>query len=61
VRGLPTTFVVDPQGRIAYRAIGGRAWDAPELLVPIRALREAAPAPVPAPTLTAADPPPAAR
>ncbi len=27
VRGLPTTFIIDPQGRIAYRAIGGRAWD----------------------------------
>lgn len=38
VRGLPTTFVVDPQGRIAYRAIGGRAWDDPELLRPVRAL-----------------------
>jgi len=38
VRGLPTTFVVDPQGRIAYRAIGGRAWDDPQLLRPVRAL-----------------------
>ena len=27
VRGLPTTFVVDPQGRLAYRAIGSRDWD----------------------------------
>ena len=40
VKGLPTTFVVDPQGRLAYRAIGGRAWDDPELLAPVRALRE---------------------
>ncbi|MEZ5541738.1 MAG: TlpA disulfide reductase family protein [Pseudomonadota bacterium] len=24
VRGLPTTFLVDPQGRIVYRAVGGR-------------------------------------
>lgn len=38
VLGLPTTFVVDPRGRIAYRAIGGRAWDSPEILAPIRAL-----------------------
>lgn len=35
---LPITYVVDPQGRIAYRALGSREWDAPELLVPIRAL-----------------------
>lgn len=39
VRGLPTTFVVDPKGRVAYQAIGGRAWDDPELLAKIRALK----------------------
>ncbi|HXK55755.1 MAG TPA: redoxin domain-containing protein [Gammaproteobacteria bacterium] len=38
VRGLPTTFVVDPGGRIVYRAIGGREWDDPELLALVRAL-----------------------
>ncbi len=38
VKGMPTTLVVDPQGRIAYRAIGGREWDAPELLAAIRNL-----------------------
>jgi peroxiredoxin len=38
VRGLPTTFVVDPRGRLAYRAIGGRAWDDPRLLDQVRAL-----------------------
>ena len=38
VRGLPTTFVVDPQGRLVYRAIGGRAWDDPMLLEQVRAL-----------------------
>ncbi len=32
VQGLPTTLVVDPQGRIAYRAIGGREWDDPARL-----------------------------
>ncbi|MDZ7803149.1 TlpA disulfide reductase family protein [Thiohalophilus sp.] len=32
VRGLPTTFVVDKQGQIVYRVIGGREWDAPELV-----------------------------
>ncbi len=38
VRGLPTTYVVDPAGRIVYRAIGGREWDDPELLDKVRAL-----------------------
>ena len=40
VRGLPTTFVVDPQGRLAYRAIGGREWDEAELLQQLKALRK---------------------
>ncbi len=40
VKGLPTTFVVDPQGRLAYRAIGGRAWDDPDLLAPVRRLKD---------------------
>lgn len=35
---LPVTYVVDPEGRIVYRALGSREWDAPELLVPIRSL-----------------------
>lgn len=39
VRGLPTTFVVGPEGRIVYRAIGGREWDDPELLALVRALK----------------------
>ena len=40
VRGLPTTFVVDPKGQIVYRAIGGREWDAPSLLALVRALKQ---------------------
>ncbi|MFP4610778.1 MAG: TlpA family protein disulfide reductase [Thiohalophilus sp.] len=32
VKGLPTTFVLDKQGRIVSRVIGGREWDAPELI-----------------------------
>lgn len=38
VKGLPTTYVVAPDGTLAYRAIGGRAWDEPELLEQIRTL-----------------------
>ncbi len=40
VRGLPSTYVVDPEGRIVYSAIGGREWDDPKLLEPVLALRE---------------------
>jgi len=32
ILGIPTSFIIDKQGRIAYRAIGGREWDSPELL-----------------------------
>lgn len=39
VKGLPTTYVVAPDGRIAYRAIGGREWDDPEFIRKIRDLR----------------------
>jgi peroxiredoxin len=39
IRGLPTTFVVDPAGRLAYRAIGGRRWDDNDLLDRVRALK----------------------
>lgn len=40
VRGLPTTFVIDPKGVIVYRAIGGREWDDPALLAMVRALKQ---------------------
>ena len=39
VLGLPTTFVLDPEGRIVYRAVGGRDWDRPELLQKVLELR----------------------
>lgn len=38
VVAIPTTFVVDKQGRIAYRAVGGREWDDPRLTEQIRHL-----------------------
>ena len=40
VRGLPSTFIVDPEGRVAYQAIGGREWDDPELMRQVLALRK---------------------
>ncbi len=40
VKGLPTTFVIDPQGRFAYQAVGGREWDDPEILQLLRELKQ---------------------
>lgn len=31
-RGLPTTFLINPQGEIKYQAIGGRDWHKPEYI-----------------------------
>ena len=31
-RGLPATFLVDPEGRIRYLALGGRNWNTPPYL-----------------------------
>ena len=38
VKGLPTSFIVDKRGRVAYRAVGGREFDHPEIEKIIRAL-----------------------
>jgi len=38
VQGLPTTFLLDKQGRLRYRAVGGREFDHPEVEAVIRAL-----------------------
>jgi thiol-disulfide isomerase/thioredoxin len=38
VKGLPASFIVDKQGRIAYRAMGGREFDHPEMEKVLRAL-----------------------
>lgn len=40
VKGLPTTYVIAPDGTIAYRAIGSREWDDGQLLDRIRALKK---------------------
>jgi len=39
VRGLPTTYVVDADGKLAYIATGEREWDDPALLDLVRALK----------------------
>lgn len=38
VAGLPTTYLVDKQGRIVASAVGGRKFDHPELVAAIRAV-----------------------
>ena len=40
VRGLPTSFIVDPEGRLVYRAIGGREFDHPDVTGLIDSLLE---------------------
>jgi thiol-disulfide isomerase/thioredoxin len=37
-RGLPATFLVDPEGLIQYQALGGREWDKPAYLEFLRNL-----------------------
>ena len=43
VVGLPTTFVIDPAGRIIHRVVGTREWDDSDLLDRLRALLRRAP------------------
>lgn len=40
VRGLPTTYIVNPDGEIVYQAIGGREWDSDEIMNQIRRLKK---------------------
>ncbi len=42
VQGLPTTYVVDAEGRLVFRAIGARDWDDPALLDQVMGLTRAA-------------------
>jgi thiol-disulfide isomerase/thioredoxin len=39
VKGLPTTYVVGPDGNLAYRAVGGREFDHPDVLKQLLDLR----------------------
>lgn len=32
VRGLPTTFLINPEGKLVYQAVGERVWDSPEMV-----------------------------
>jgi thiol-disulfide isomerase/thioredoxin len=43
VKGLPTSFVIDREGRLVYRAIGGREFDHPEIMQSIEALLAGSP------------------
>jgi peroxiredoxin len=38
MKGLPTTFIVNPQGKIIYRAIGSRDWSSDSLLKELQKL-----------------------
>jgi len=40
VRGLPTTYIVNPAGKIVYQAIGDREWDSDEIMNQIRRLKK---------------------
>jgi len=31
-RGLPTSFLINPEGEVKYQAIGGREWEKPEYI-----------------------------
>ena len=44
-RGLPSSFFVDPQGRLRYLALGGRMWDTPPYMSFLRALPGSLPPP----------------
>lgn len=40
VLGIPTSFIIDPQGRIIYRAVGTRKWDDEQVIKQILELKK---------------------
>jgi hypothetical protein len=38
VHGLPTSFIIDREGRLVFKAVGGREFDHPEVVALIRDL-----------------------
>ena len=38
VKGLPTTYIIGADGKVVYRAVGGREFDHPDLIDQVRAL-----------------------
>ena len=40
IKGLPTTYVLNPRGEMVYSIVGGRDWESEELLDAVRALRD---------------------
>ncbi|MEE9350951.1 MAG: TlpA disulfide reductase family protein [Thiotrichaceae bacterium] len=40
VKGLPTTYVVNPDGQVVYQAVGGREWDDKKILDVVRELKK---------------------
>ena len=45
VKGLPTSFVVAPDGSLAFRAVGGREFDHPEIVRQLLELKASRPLP----------------
>lgn len=39
-RGLPSTFLVDPEGKLRYLALGGRNWGSPDYLHFLKSLNK---------------------
>ncbi len=39
ITGLPTTYIVDPDGRVVYQAMGEREWDNDYIINKVRALK----------------------
>jgi cytochrome c biogenesis protein CcmG, thiol:disulfide interchange protein DsbE len=40
VTGLPTTFIIDKNGRIRQRLLGERTWDSPDMIAELRRMLE---------------------